>query len=296
VVFEGVPIFIATMQSYDNTGSTHLRYNNLAKDSVQLAWFRDVGFPSGSSNTEEVGYLAFDTDGELKAISRDCYGVPLAYDKVIHCGEDEALLIQLSNDRSSDGIYTKIIDLPISGLLYQFTGKDQLLNQDAIVKGDSLVIDTQGRVIFKAFKTYEGDHTDLFTYTYLQNISNTPSVTTSNTAKVRILISGVHSTLIPAQPTSPTKAPTDSETISSHESPELAELSRINHTLTGLLVFTFIVVAIMALAIVAFGFFLYKKKTARKEMISLFLGESDERGEQTYFPEELNDEDSVMDT
>jgi len=41
---------------------------------------------------------------------------------------------------------------------------------------------------------------------------------------------------------------------------------------------------------------LYKKKTARKEMISLFLGETDERGEQTYFPEELhNEEDSVID-
>jgi len=31
-------------------------------------------------------------------------------------------------------------------------------------------------------------------------------------------------------------------------------------------------------------------------MISMFLGESDERGEKTYFPEELNEEDSVLDT
>jgi len=31
-------------------------------------------------------------------------------------------------------------------------------------------------------------------------------------------------------------------------------------------------------------------------MISMFLGDTDERGgEQTYFPEELNDDDSVLD-
>jgi len=283
VVFGSVPIFTAAMQSYDNTGSTHLRYNNLAKDSVQLAWFRDVGSPSGSSNTEEVGYIAFDTDGELKAISRDCNGIPLAYDKLFHCEEGESLLIQLGNDRTSDGIITKIIDLPTTGILYQFTGKDQLLFQDAIGEANSTVIDTQGRVIFKAFKTFEEDHTDHFSYTYLQNTSNPSSVATSNTAKVTLLISMSVSSppimppnppprpplsppvLIPTnQPTLPTVIPTDSGTSQTQGSPELAELSRINHTLIGLLAFAFVVVALMALAIIAFGFFLYKKRRHEK--------------------------------
>jgi hypothetical protein len=116
--FNSVPILIAAMQTYDNTGSTHLRYDNLANDGVSLSWFRDTGSSSSSANTENVGYIVFETDGELKAANAYCSSMPLAKDMDINTRQGNVEVIQLLSPEYASKVQVVLVTLPNKGALY----------------------------------------------------------------------------------------------------------------------------------------------------------------------------------
>eukprot|EP01123_Difflugia_compressa_P005836 TRINITY_DN17950_c0_g1_i1.p1 TRINITY_DN17950_c0_g1~~TRINITY_DN17950_c0_g1_i1.p1 ORF type:complete len:530 (+),score=126.71 TRINITY_DN17950_c0_g1_i1:49-1590(+) len=295
--FKDVPILIAGMQTTDNTDSTHLRYKGLDNTGFQIAWFHDSGTPStGSVNTESVGYAAFSSDGELSALSADCQND--ANDKLVSVKGGQLIIIYLLDTDHVNTKTVKIVKIPSYGTVYQYTGKS-LEDEDAIVDTYTVVSDTMGRVVYRADVTVT-NRVDMFSYQYesKEGSSNIGTIHIQQIPTDRIT---------PPLPYNPPPRPAlPPTTPDSSQSSVASQLYKMNQTLLGLLTFTLIIVTLLALAIVAFGFFLYKKKTARQEMISMFLGNNTsnniEEGEQIYYPEnqqpqqQQQDEESGMDS
>lgn len=280
------------MQTYDNTGSTHLRYDELTQTGVKLSWFRDTGSSTGSTNTENVGYIAFESDGELTASNTYCSSLPFAEDKELKTYQGTVETLLLLPPEYSTKVAVVITSLPFRGSLYQYTANQDLSETNLIKTPDTKLVDL--RVLYKSDLISGEDSSDFFQFKYLS-----PTGTSSNTAVVTVYIKQKSSgpvSPIPQNPSStPISTPLDNNNNNNNNQ---SDLQRMNSTMTALLVLAFIIVILLAAALTAMAFFFYKKKTARKEMISMFLGENELGGrgtEQTYFPEEINNsEDSAF--
>jgi len=293
---------VADLQTHDAViGSSHLRYRNLAKSDVEIRWeidYRGVSIPD--TVTEVVGYLAFESDGLLEALGSGCFSEITLSDQSVDCEEGEYIIVELGPPGSvTKNIKTNIITLPTKGQLYQYIIKDDDFDlSQPIVNPNTQLSDPNGYAVYLAYQTFEGDHEDSFTF---QSISlSLPS----NIGAVNIHITSWADTQ-PEETETETETPIPSPVPSSSNIPtpnpmpvpnggstgnnqfEPTSTSSLN-ALTVLVGIAFFLIIIMAIALFAFGFFLYKKENARKEMVSLFLGDRNSTsGESTYFPDQI---------
>jgi len=178
----------------------------------------------------------------------------------VGCVEGQTALVVLVDKPDQQPVIIK--SLPVKGSLYQYTGQ-QISQADQITTVDTTVTDKNAQIIYRAYITFEGDHSDTFTFNY-----------NSNLGTITVQVRGIP----PSSPTTPTE-------------------STESYRLVIALGIALSIMIIMSVLLAAFAIFFWKKKKARKEMITLFLGEDalEGRAEQTYFPDEVDlDDDSTL--